>query len=109
MRAIGLEWGRFLLGRPGQQSAERELPLALERVGFSARVEDSTLILSSCPCSKVLPGRPELVCELAAAVSDGVLSGAGSGLRVGNRRHDPVARSCSAELLTIDPNPKETQ
>src|SRR5437763_4930050 len=30
MRAIGLEWGRWLLGRPGEHSVQRDLPLALE-------------------------------------------------------------------------------
>jgi hypothetical protein len=107
MRAIGREWGRFLLGRPGQQDIEREISLALDRLGFSARVEDSTLQLRSCPCSQVLPDRPELLCELAVAVSDGVLSGAGSGLRVGKRSHDPAARVCSAELRLIET--KESQ
>src|SRR5438445_11476314 len=29
LRAVGLEWGRFLLGRPGKHSVEPELPLAL--------------------------------------------------------------------------------
>src|SRR4051794_16784334 len=74
MRAVGLEWGRYLLGRPGDHELERELPLALESLGFSVRLDDSTLALSSCPCSLVLPDRPELVCELAVAVVDGVLA-----------------------------------
>lgn len=99
LRAVGLEWGRYLHGRPGgRDGVERALPSALERLGFDARVEGSTLELSACPCSLVLPDRPELVCELAAAVADGVLAGSGSTLRVGRRDHDPAARRCSMAL-----------
>jgi predicted ArsR family transcriptional regulator len=100
VRAVGLEWGTYLLGRPGMRDVERELPLALEQLGFSARIEGRTLELSACPCSLVLPDRPELICELAIAVADGVLAGSGSTLRVGKRVHDPLARACSASLAT---------
>src|SRR4051794_22637312 len=72
VHAVGEEWGRFLLGRPGEHAIEDELPRALERLGFSARVSGDSLELSSCPCILVLPGRPELICELAVAVADGV-------------------------------------
>jgi predicted ArsR family transcriptional regulator len=98
VRAVGVEWGRYLLGRPGQRDVERELPLALERLGFSARVEGDTVQLSGCPCPLVLPDRPQLICELAVAVADGVLAGSGSGLRVGRRKHDPEGRACSVHL-----------
>jgi predicted ArsR family transcriptional regulator len=101
VRAMGLEWGRYLLGRPGEREVERELPLALEQLGFSAWVEGRTLHLSACPCSLVLPGRPELICELAVAVVDGVLAGSGSGLRVGDRHHDPARRACSVRLAQV--------
>ena len=101
VRAVGLEWGRYLLGRPGDHDVERDLPLALEQLGFGARVEGRTLRLSGCPCSLVLPGRPELLCELAMSVADGVLTGAGSGLRVGAREHDPVQRACCAQLVAV--------
>jgi hypothetical protein len=47
----------------------------------------------------MLPDRPELICDLVVAVADGVLTGAGSGLRVGRRSHDPERRSCSARLV----------
>src|SRR2546423_14681423 len=67
LRAVGLEWGRWLLGRPGAHDVEEELPLALERLGFHAHVSDGRLELTGCPCSLVLPGRPELLCELAVA------------------------------------------
>jgi predicted ArsR family transcriptional regulator len=98
VRAVGLEWGTYLLGRPGVRDVERELPLALEQLGFSARIDGRTLELSTCPCTLVLPDRPELICELAIAVADGVLAGSGSKLRVARRVHDPSARACSASL-----------
>jgi predicted ArsR family transcriptional regulator len=98
IRAVGHQWGRYLLGRPGAPDVERELAMALERLGFQVTLSGSTLRLSACPCSLVLPQRPQLVCELAVAVADGVLAGAGSDVRVGRREHDPVARSCVAQL-----------
>jgi predicted ArsR family transcriptional regulator len=101
VRAVGLEWGRYLLGRPGAHHVEEELPLALERLGFHARIEDQTLELTACPCSLVLPDRPELMCELAVAVADGVLTGSGSGLQVGRRMHHPDVRRCAVELQLV--------
>jgi predicted ArsR family transcriptional regulator len=98
VRAVGIEWGRYLLGRPGAREIEHELPRALEQLGFSVRIADRTLELSACPCSIVLPDRPELICELAVAVVDGVLAGAGSELRVSERSHDTGARACRAHL-----------
>jgi predicted ArsR family transcriptional regulator len=98
LRAVGLEWGRYLHGRPGAHDMQSDLPPALERLGFDARVEGCVLELASCPCSAVLPDNPELVCGLAAAVADGVLAGSGSELRVGERSHDPAARRCSLAL-----------
>jgi predicted ArsR family transcriptional regulator len=98
LRAVGLEWGRWLLGRPGAHDAATELPLALERLGFQARVRGGTLELAACPCTLVLPDRPELMCELAAAVAEGVLAGSGSELKVGSRAHHPDVRRCAIEL-----------
>jgi hypothetical protein len=46
----------------------------------------------------VLPDRPELLCELAVAVADGILVGSGSGLRVGRRMHHPDERRCAVSL-----------
>src|SRR4051794_27473395 len=89
LRAIGLEWGRWLMGRPGAHDLEEELPLALDRLGFHSRLDGDVLRLSSCPCSLVLPGRPELLCELTASVVDGLLAGSGSSLRVSRRAHHP--------------------
>src|ERR687895_241629 len=74
VRAVGLEWGRWLLGRPGDHDLRRELPRALERLGFHAEMDRHVLSLSACPCALVAPDRPRLVCELATAVSDGVLA-----------------------------------
>jgi predicted ArsR family transcriptional regulator len=97
VRAVGFEWGR------DASDAERDLPLALERLGFAATVEGQILRLSGCPCPLVLPDHPELICELAIAVADGVLAGAGSPLRAGHREHDPARRACCAHLVNGAP------
>src|SRR5204862_7712526 len=101
LRAVGIEWGRYLLGRPGTHDVERELPLALERLGYHARLHGDTLELASCPCSLVFPDRPELLCELAVAVAEGVLAGSGSRLKVGRRIHHPDERRCSVGLELV--------
>src|SRR5436190_3625870 len=93
---LGVEWGRYLLGRPGKKDVERELPRALESLGFQARAQGGELHLSGCPCPVVSPEHPELVCGLADAVAEGVLAGSGSKLKLGRVRHDPERRSCSA-------------
>lgn len=98
MRAVGLEWGRYLLGRPGAHDVDRDLPRALELLGFQVSLNRFTLRLSACPCPIVLPQRPQLLCELAVAVADGVLAGAGSELHLARREHHPVERSCAARL-----------
>ena len=98
LRELGLEWGRYLRGRPGTHDLEVDLPRALERLGFHAQIEGTSLQLSACPCRRVIPDRPELVCELAVAVVDGVLAGGGSDRRVGARHHDTEARRCSIRL-----------
>jgi predicted ArsR family transcriptional regulator len=99
LHRVGEDWGRYLAGRPGTtQELERVLPAALERLGFDARLEGRELRLSACPCRLVSPGRPELVCNLAIAVTEGVLAGAGSDLHVTARSHDPERRLCSAVL-----------
>jgi DNA-binding transcriptional ArsR family regulator len=70
----------------------RDLPLALERLGFEARVAGDTLNLRACPCPLVLPEHPELVCGLAIAVVEAC------GERVRERSHDPERRTCQARL-----------
>ncbi|HEY7630061.1 MAG TPA: helix-turn-helix domain-containing protein [Thermoleophilaceae bacterium] len=98
LHRVGEDWGRYLVGRPGAQELERVLPAALERLGFDARLEGHELVLSACPCRLVSPGRPELVCNLAIAVTEGVLAGCGSELHVTARTHDPERRRCAAVL-----------
>src|SRR4051794_9000553 len=92
LHAIGVEWGRG--------ACEHELPLALERLGFDARVNGDTLELTGCPCPLVMPDQPQMICGLAIAAAEGVLAGSGSRLRVGRRHHDPERRACSARLVT---------
>ena len=89
LRAAGVEWGRHFRG---------DLPLALEQLGFDACVHGNTVELADCPCPCMLSDQPELICELAIGVTDGVLAGSGSPLHVVKRTHDPERRSCSAEL-----------
>jgi predicted ArsR family transcriptional regulator len=98
LRQLGLDWGRYLRGRPGAHDLEADLPRALERLGFHAHFEGTTLRLAACPCRRVAPDRPQLVCDLAAAVVDGVLAGSGGTQRVGARRHDTEMRRCSMKL-----------
>jgi predicted ArsR family transcriptional regulator len=98
LHRVGEDWGRYLAGRPGTQQLERVLPAALERLGFDARLDHDRLVLSACPCTLVSPGRPELICNMAIAVTEGMLAGAGSDLRVTARAHDPERRHCSAVL-----------
>ena len=98
LHRVGEDWGRYLAGRPGTQELERALTAALERLGFDARLEGGYLELSACPCALVSPGRPELICDMAIAVTEGVLAGAGSDLRVTARTHNPEMRRCSAVL-----------
>ena len=100
-RAVGGDWGRYLLGRPGRRDVRRELSRALERLGFHARAGDSSLELTACPCPLVLPDRPELVCGMAVGVCDGVLAASDSGLRVGRRTHRPAQRSCTIALEPV--------
>jgi predicted ArsR family transcriptional regulator len=97
LRRVGVEWGRL---QGGSGDLEQTLPRALERLGFDAVFEDGELVLSACPCRLVAPGSPELVCNLAIAVAEGVLEGAGSGLRISSRSHDPARRHCSAALTS---------
>jgi predicted ArsR family transcriptional regulator len=98
LHRVGEDWGRYLAGRPGTQELGRVLPAALERLGFDARLNGDELVLSACPCTLVMPGRPELICNMAIAVVEGVLAGCGSELRVKTRAHHPEARRCMATL-----------
>lgn len=97
LRRAGREWGRSQAG-PGDLG--RELPAALERLGFDARLEGGELVLSACPCRLVSSESPELICNLAMAVVEGVLAGSGSSLKVSSRSHDPIGRHCRASLAS---------
>jgi predicted ArsR family transcriptional regulator len=68
LRAVGSEWGRYLLGRPGSHDVGAELPRVLRELGYQAHVEEDQLELASFPCPTVAPGRPELMCQLAEGV-----------------------------------------
>lgn len=95
---FGRDWGRFLVGRPGSPELDRELPRALERLGFNARIDGDNVVLSSCPCPLVAPERPELLCGLIVAVIEGAAEAIDPGLRVTRNHHDPQRRVCSAVL-----------
>jgi hypothetical protein len=97
LHAVDREWGRYLLGRPGVHHPRTDLSSILERLGFHAHV-DKDVVLLNCPCPFVAPDHPELVCELAAGVLDGVAEVSDGGWRVGWRRHNPVRRSCRLSL-----------
>jgi predicted ArsR family transcriptional regulator len=97
LRALGREWGAYLVGRPGAKDVSDELPRALERLGFQVEVDDEVLLFA-CPCPLVTPDRPEMVCQLAAGVVEGALAAVGSNLRVGTRDHHPELRRCTLEL-----------
>jgi hypothetical protein len=74
------------------------LPAALERLGFDSRLEGDQLVLSACPCALVSPGEPQIICNMAMAVAEGVLAGSGSKLRLTARDHHPEMRRCTAVL-----------
>jgi predicted ArsR family transcriptional regulator len=99
LHRVGEDWGRHHANRSGTaQELERVLPAALERLGFDAQLDCQELVLSACPCRLVSPDQPQLVCNLAMAVVEGVLAGAGSPLHVTSRSHDPERRRCAAVL-----------
>jgi predicted ArsR family transcriptional regulator len=98
LRRLGEDWGRFVLGRADAGELERELPRALERLGYHAHVGQDAIELSACPCPLVAPGHPELLCDLTAAVIAGVLEAVGSELHISVREHDPARRSCRLRL-----------
>ena len=98
LRAVGEEWGRYLLGRPGSYDAEDELPRVLGRLGFDASIDGGRLQLARCPCSTVAPDRPEMICTLVEGVIEGALAAAGSHRAARSFEHDPPERRCSAKI-----------
>lgn len=98
LRAVGDEWGRYLLGRPGSYDVETELPRVLAQLGYEATVNPRRLELSGCPCSTVAPDQPELMCSLAEGVVHGALAAAGAEQVATSFDHDPQRRHCRATL-----------
>jgi predicted ArsR family transcriptional regulator len=101
LRDVGREWGRYLVGRPGQYDPSERVPEVLARLGFNAVIEDDRVRLSGCPCPTVASDRPEILCELVTGVLDGVLRAAGATRRVGGGTHDPARRRCQVELVDL--------
>jgi predicted ArsR family transcriptional regulator len=100
-RAVGGEWGRYLLGRPGSHDIDAELPRVLGELGYQARVEDGRLELAGCPCPTVAPDRPDLMCLLAEGVVEGALAAAGGERAATDFHHDPARRCCGARLVSV--------
>ncbi|MFL5854468.1 MAG: helix-turn-helix domain-containing protein [Solirubrobacteraceae bacterium] len=98
LRAVGSEWGRYLLGRPGSHDIDSELPRVMRELGYEASVEDDQLQLAKCPCPTVAPGTPELMCLLAEGVVEGVLAAAGGDRTASGFHHDRQRRCCGARL-----------
>jgi predicted ArsR family transcriptional regulator len=98
LHAVGEEWGRYLIGRPGTYDVESELPRALGHLGYEATVTDGELQLSKCPCLTVAPDQPEIMCTLAEGVIEGALAATGSGRSATSFDHDAERRRCSAKL-----------
>jgi predicted ArsR family transcriptional regulator len=96
--ALGRDWGRYLVGRPGSHELARVVPASMAQLGFDARVARRRVVLSACPCPLAMPGRPAVLCRLATAVMSGVLEAAGSDLRPAEAKHDPRRRLCTVRL-----------
>jgi len=101
LRATGVDWGRWLVGRPGRRDVAEQLPRALERLGFHATVEGDLVRISGCPCAVVSPDHPEVVCGLATGLVEGVLAASGSPLRVGEHDAHPEQRHCTLRLTRV--------
>jgi predicted ArsR family transcriptional regulator len=101
LRTIGLEWGRYLVGRPGRYDVRERIPEVLRRLGFDAEVVGARVKLTGCPCPLVAADRPELVCQLATGVLEGVLEAAGARQAVGEQWHDPAKRRCQVTLIDV--------
>ena len=102
LHETGREWGRYLHGRPGQYDVNERIPQVLRGLGWNAEVVDAQVKLSGCPCPLVSADRPELLCELASGVLDGVLRAAGAKQTIGEESHNPAERSCQVTLISID-------
>lgn len=94
LAGIGRAWGRRIARDRDVRAAD--LPRLLRPLGFDARLRGAAIELRKCPCPRVLPEKPALVCRLAIAIVEGMIHEAGG--RVVASRHDPSARRCSAVL-----------
>lgn len=101
LRQVGREWGRYLVGRPGQYDLRDRAPEILRGLGYDADVFEDGVHLTGCPCPLIASDRPELICRLVTGVVDGVLGAIGAPLRVGASEHDPVRRDCRITLVEI--------
>jgi predicted ArsR family transcriptional regulator len=101
LRATGADWGRYLAGRPGRRDIASELPRALERLGFHAKLRGEVVQLSGCPCAVVSPDYPEVVCALATGLVEGVLAASGSELRVAGHDNHPERRRCTLRVTRV--------
>jgi len=102
LHAVGNEWGRYLLGRPGSRDIAAELPRVLGELGYEATVEGDRLELARCPCPTVAPGSPELVCLLTEGVVAGALAAAGGTRAASDFEHDTARRCCRARLAAVE-------
>jgi predicted ArsR family transcriptional regulator len=98
LHELGVEWGRFLAGRPGRRDAPAAARDALERLGFQASADDERVSTVGCPCPLLAPDRPDVVCTLACGVVEGALGASGGGLRVARHDNDPRRRACAIHL-----------
>jgi len=101
LRATGADWGRYLVGRPGQRDVAAELPLALERLGFHASISGEVVQISGCPCAIVSPEHPEIICALATGLVEGILAASRSDLRVSEHETHPERRRCTLRLTRV--------
>jgi predicted ArsR family transcriptional regulator len=98
LRQLGVEWGAYLVGRPGRRDPAAEAQAALERLGFTARAGEDSVETTGCPCPLLAPDRPDVVCTLACGVVEGVLRATGSSRHVARHANDPQRRACTIRL-----------
>lgn len=98
LRAIGVEWGRYLSGRPAERDPDEHLPAILERLGYRVQMVPDGVHVERCLCPLVAPDTPQLVCSLVNGVVEGALAASGGRLQLGSADHDPAARSCRFRL-----------
>jgi predicted ArsR family transcriptional regulator len=98
LRDLGVEWGAYLVGRPGRRDPAAVAQEALERLGFTARATGDRVETTGCPCPLLAPDRPDVVCTLACGVVEGVLRATGRERHVARHDNDPQRRACTIHL-----------